>query len=76
MAQSVERLTEKSGAILTQVRVPGAARDFFSQCQLPVQTILRPRVQSLASPSARTLKIPNTTIVWPHENTPHTDRNG
>ena len=33
-----ERLTEKSGAILTRVRVPGAARDLSSrvsfQCRL------------------------------------------
>ena len=29
MAQLVERPTEKPGAILTRVRVPGAARDFF-----------------------------------------------
>ena len=28
IAQLVERPTEKSGAILTRVRVPGAARDF------------------------------------------------
>ena len=38
-----------------------------------------PRVQSHTSTSVRTLKIANIgshTIVWTHENTPHTDRNG
>ena len=82
IAQVVELLTEKPGTILT-VRVPGAARDFFSQSQLPVQTVLRcpysPRVQSHASQSVSTLKIPNTgnhTIVWTHGNTAHTGRNG
>ena len=81
IAQLVERLTEKPGAILTRVRVPSAARD-FSPSQLPVQTLLRrpysPCVQSLASTSERTLKIPNTgshTIVWTHESTAHADRN-
>ena len=39
IAQLVKRMTEKPGAILTRVRVPGAARDFFSQSQLPVQTL-------------------------------------
>ena len=29
IAQWVERPTEKPGAVLTRVRVPGAARDFF-----------------------------------------------
>ena len=61
-AQLVERPTEKPGAILTRVRVPGVARDFCPS-QLPVQTLLRcpysPRVQSHASTSERTLKIPN-----------------
>ena len=66
-----------------QYWVPGAARYFFSQSQLPVQTVLRcpyrPRVQSLASTSTRTLKTPNTgshTVVWPHGNNTHTDGNG
>ena len=39
IAQLIERPTEKPGAILSRVRVPGAARDFFSQSQLPVQTL-------------------------------------
>ena len=54
----------------------------FSQGQLSVQTLLRcscrPRVQSHASTSARTIKIPNTgnhTILWTHKNTAHTSRN-
>ena len=82
IAQLVERPTEKPGAILRRVRTSGAARD-FSPSQLPVQTLLRcphsPGVKSHASISMRTLKIPNTgshTIVWTHENTTHTDRNG
>ena len=33
-AQLVERHTERPGAILTRVRVPDAARDYFSQTQL------------------------------------------
>ena len=41
IAQLVERPTEKPGdAILTRVRIPGAARD-FSPSQFPVQTLLR-----------------------------------
>ena len=39
MAQLVESPTEKPGATLTRVRVPGAARDFSSQSQLSVQTL-------------------------------------
>ena len=31
---------EKLGVILTWIRVPGAARDFFSPSQHPVQTTL------------------------------------
>ena len=31
IAQLLERLTEKPGAILTRVRVPGAARDFSAR---------------------------------------------
>ena len=41
IAQLVERLTKMPGVILTQVRVPGAARDFLPQSQLSVQTPLR-----------------------------------
>ena len=39
IVQLVDCPTEKSGAILTWVRVPGALRDFFSQSQFPVQTL-------------------------------------
>ena len=38
--QLVGCLTEKLGVILTWVQAPGAARDFFSQSQHPVQTTL------------------------------------
>ena len=62
IAQLIERPTEKPGAILSRVRVPGAARDFF----LPESTssadslkeYVQPRVQLHASVSRRTLKIP------------------
>ena len=61
VARSVERRTV---TLLTQVRFPGAAKDFFfslSQSQLSVQTLLRcpytPRVQSHALTSVRALKI-------------------
>ena len=81
IAQLAEHLTEKPGTILTQLRVSGAARNFFSQHQLPVQTLLQcpysPHVQSHASTSVSTLKIPNTgsrTIVWTQYCT-HIDRN-
>ena len=40
IAQLVQRPTEKPGAILTSVRVPSAARIFFSQSQCSVQTLL------------------------------------
>ena len=73
VAQLVERRT---GTPLRQLRFPGAARDFFLQSQLSVQTLLRcphsPRVQSHALTSVRTLKIPSIgshTVVWTHENT-------
>ena len=71
-------LTEKTGTILMWVRVPGEARDFFSQSQLPCRlshgAYTAPCVQSHASTSVHTLKIPNTgshTIVWTQE-TRHT----
>ena len=80
IAQWVERPTENPDAILMQVRIPGVAFLFLSHSQLSVQTFLRcpyrPRVQSHASTSVRTLKIPNTgshAIVWTHENTALTD---
>ena len=65
IAQLVERLTENSGAVLMWVR------DFLSQSQLSVQTLLWcpyiPHVQMNASTSVCMLKIPTTgsrTIVW------------
>ena len=80
--QWIEHPTETPGEILTRVRVPGAGRD-FSLSELTVQTLLRcsysPRVQSHASTSGGTLKIPNPgshTIVCTQENTAHTGRNG
>ena len=64
MSQLLQRRTEKPGAILTWVRIPSAARDFYPYSQLPVQTLSRcpysPRERSHASTSVRTLKIPNT----------------
>ena len=67
IAQLVGRPTEKPGTIRTRVRVPGAARDFFPQSQLSVQTLVRcpysPRVQSLASTSVRTLKYQTLTTI-------------
>ena len=38
IAQLVQCSTEKPGSILTQIRLPRAARDFVSQSQLSVQT--------------------------------------
>ena len=54
----------RTGTPLTQVRFPGAARDFFSQSNLSVQTLLTvpvpppPLAQSHAFTFVRTLKIP------------------
>ena len=63
IAQLVERPTEKQGATLSRVQVPGVARDFCPS-QLPEQTLVRcpysPRVQWQASTAVYTLKIPNT----------------
>ena len=81
----VERPAEKPGAILTLVRVPRCGKGFFSQSKLPVQTLSQvsvpysPRVESRVSTSVRTLQIlkPGShVIVWTHESTAHTDRNG
>ena len=44
IAQLVERPTERSGAMLMQVRVPRATREFLPS-QLPVQTLLHPCVR-------------------------------
>ena len=64
IAQLVERQTEKPGAMLTLVRVPGRyGKDIFFQSPLSVQILLRcvhsPRVKSHASTSARALTIGN-----------------
>ena len=60
-AQLAQRPTEKPGAILTRVRVPGGARD-LSPSHLSIQTLLRyshsPRVQWHVSTSVSTLKPP------------------
>ena len=77
--QLVKHPTEKPGAVVSRVRVDGAARYFSPtvslQCRLSYGVRAAPRVQSYASTSGRTLKIPNTgshTIVWTQENTLHT----
>ena len=58
---------------------PRCGKWFFSQSQLPVQTVLRcpysPRVQPHASTSVYLLQIPNTGSRT-HRNTAHTDSNG
>ena len=76
IAHSVERPTQKPGTILTRVRVPGAARDF----SLSVQTLLlcpySPRVQSHTSASGRAPNTGSHIMVWPHDDTVHSDRNG
>ena len=83
IAQLVERPTEKPGAILTHVLVPGAAKDFSPridfQCRLSLRCPHSPRVQSHSATSVRTLKIPKH---WqPHhcwdarKYCTHTDRN-
>ena len=83
IAQLVERPTEKARRNANaNSSSPGREGD-FSPSQIPVQTVLRcpysPCVQSRASTSVCTLKIPNTgshTVVWTHENTTHAGRNG
>ena len=84
MAQLVERSTEKPGAKLTRVRVPGAARDFSPrvnfQCRLSHGVRTAPCVQSHESTSAHTLKIPDIgshTNALTHENrlTAHAETN-
>ena len=83
IAQWVERPTEKSGAVLTRVRVPDVARGFLPESASSVEcltvSVQPPRVHSQVSRSGLTSKISNTdshAIVWTHENTAHTDRNG
>ena len=65
IVQLVERPIEKPGAVLTRVRVPGAARDFSSrvnfQCRLSYGVITSP--SSPASLSVRTLKIPTLAAI-------------
>ena len=83
MAQLVERPTEKPGATLTRVRVPGAARVFlpesaFSADSDGVRTALVCN-HTHTSTSVCMLQIPNTgsrTLVWTQINTTHTGRNG
>ena len=78
IAPLVERPTETPGAILTQVPVPGVAKDVSFQCRV-LRYPHSPRVQSHSSTSVRTLEIPNTVsqiIVWTHETATQTDRNG
>ena len=77
IAQLVQRLTERPGAILTRARVPCAARDFSPradfQCRLSYGVRTAPVCnQSHASTSVCTLTIPNSgshTTVWIRENT-------
>ena len=61
--------------LLTQVRLPRAARGYFSKSQLTVQTLCRcpynRRVQRHALRSVRTFEIPSlgwNTVLWTHEN--------
>ena len=82
IAQSIEHPTEKPGAILTRVRIPGAARDFSPranfQCKLSYGVSTAHECNRIHQ-HTRTFKIPNTdshTIVWRHENTTHTARKG
>ena len=76
VAQLVELWTEKVGP----GSIPWCGEGFFSQSQLSVLTPLRcscsPHVQSFASMSVRSLKIPDAgshAIAWTHKNT---GRNG
>ena len=78
-AQLVERPIEKPGTILTRVRVPRAARYFSPRVSFSYGCPYNRCVQWHASTSVCTLKIPSTgsyTIVWTHENTEHTDKDG
>ena len=84
-AQLVKRRTEKARRNTDAGSSLRCGKGFFSESQLPVNfqrrlsRLYSPRVQSHAATSACALKIPNTgshTIVWTHENTAHTDRNG
>ena len=74
IAHVVERPTEEPGAILTWVRVPGAAMDFSPTVSFQCRLSYGVRVQSRASTSVRTLNIPNTgnhIIVWTHADSSH-----
>ena len=82
VAQLVERPAEKPGTILTRVRVPGAARDFSPTVSFQYRLSYGVRTAPVCNRTRqhpRTLKIGNTgshTVVWTHDNTTHTDRNG
>ena len=82
IAQLVERPTEKSGAILTRVRVPGAARDFSPRVSFQCRLFYGVRTDSVCNRMHQQLcaAIPfyifNFFIYLTHENTAHTDRNG
>ena len=80
-SQLVEHLIEMPGTTPTQVRVPGAARDFSPRVRLPAQTLLQhlysPLVQSHASVYVRVLKILQTCCcsdIRKYEDMTHTDR--
>ena len=75
MVQLVQRPTEKPGAILPRVRVPGAARD----CSARVNFRCRICTAPVCINSVCMLKIQNTGSqrnVRTDENTAHTDRSG
>ena len=82
IAQLVERPAEKRGAVLTRVRVPGAARDFSPKVKIQRRLSFGVRTAPVRNRLHQHLCmfiIPNTashTIVWTHKNTTHTDRNG
>ena len=60
----VERPAEKPGAILTRVRIPGAARDLSPrvsfQCKLSYGVRAAPVCNRMQRTSVCTLKVPNT----------------
>ena len=72
--QLVECPTEKSGAMLTWIWVPGAARGFSPivsfQCRLSYGACTAPICAHIKNPNTD-----NCNIVWRHTNTANTDRN-
>ena len=80
-AQLVERPTEKPGTSHTNTGLSRrGGNKFYSQRQVPVQTLFRCPYSPLvhASASVSTLNIPNTGSHIPslgHENTTQTDKN-